>query len=258
MKPPLQKIGIAGCPGRRRSIAAALIGLLALGLGGGVLVSLCHATSDEPSVCFGSTAAGALENGWLLPIAGENFRAYSDLGWGLGRVYVHSAVHALVLDAYARLAESLPDRVFVYGETGLARGGKFSPHHTHQNGLSVDFMVPVLDAQSKPVTLPTRATNRFGYDLNFDRFGKGTGLSIDFDAIAAHLLALKQVASTRQLTIGRVIFAPDLLPHLQRTLTWAQIADLPFQRRSSWVRHDDHYHVDFNVSCRALGDAAQP
>jgi penicillin-insensitive murein endopeptidase len=170
----------------------------------------------------------------------------------LGRTYLHSAVHAVVLDAYGSLVASLPSRVFVYGETGFVRGGEFSPHRTHQNGLSVDFMVPIIDSDGQPAELPTTIANRYGYDIDFDRHGKADDLSIDFDAMAAHLLALAESAQARKVPIARVIFAPDLQPHLRRTALWARIRDLPFSSRPSWVRHDDHYHVDFAAPCQPL------
>ena len=100
--------------------------------------------AQERSTCFGSTADGSLENGWKLPSSGPNFEAYSSLGSLLGRTYVHSDVHDVVLTAYTALEEAAPDKVFVYGETGKKSGGEFDPHKTHRNGLSVDFMVPVI------------------------------------------------------------------------------------------------------------------
>lgn len=234
--------------GRKRAVGA--LGLVAIATLS--FISLCHATSDEPSVCFGSPKSGALRNGWLVPRTGTNFRAYSDAGWGLGRTYVHSSVHAIVLEAYAALAVSLPGRRFVYGETGFVCGGTFSPHRTHQNGLSVDFMVPVVDADGGPGELPTSAANKFGYDMEFDRDGKSGTLTIDFEALAAHLQALKLAAKAHSVPVERVIFAPDLQKHLHRTAAWPQIRDLPFSQRPSWVRHDDHYHVDFGVTCEPM------
>ncbi|MHA4867824.1 hypothetical protein ACXZ1M_08995 [Duganella sp. PWIR1] len=77
------------------------------------------------STCHGTVARGRLEQGVQLPQQGANFAAYSTVGVQLGRTYVHSAVHAVILDAYRALLQSAPGKTFVYGETGLAAGG---PH----------------------------------------------------------------------------------------------------------------------------------
>ena len=76
----------------------------------------------------------------------------------------------------AALARALPGTVHVYGETGKREGGPFPPHRTHRNGTSVDFMVPVRDADGDSVPLPTWPWNRFGYDLEFTLDGR-----LDFD-----------------------------------------------------------------------------
>ncbi len=222
---------------------------------GGLVVSYCHAETDAPSTCFGSTKAGALQNGWRLPASGKNFAAYSLMGWGLGRTYLHSTVHAVVLDAYASLHQKSPDLQFLYGETGLVRGGHFPPHRTHQNGLSVDFMMPVLTVDGQPATLPSSPTNKFGYGVDFDASGKNPDFAIDFDALAMHLAELRTAAAKHKVGIARVILAPDLQPHLRKTASWPAISGLSFSKRKSWVRHDDHYHVDFKVKCEPLSQA---
>ena len=150
--------------------------------------------SDRPSTSQGTPASGTLRYGKRLPTSGANFRAYSRLGALLGRNSLHSTARDIVLQAYSVLADSAPEWIFVYGETGWPSGGPFPPHRTHQNGLSVDFMVPVRDRSGSAVPLPTRPWTRFGYDLSFDSAGRSGQLTIDFEAIAAHLTALDAVA----------------------------------------------------------------
>ncbi len=217
------------------------------------LFAVAHpALSDEPSTCYGTTSAGRLENGWKLPPSGPNFSSYSDAGSFLGRTYVHSTVHAVVLDAYAALNESRPDTVFVYGETGFRNGGEFSPHRTHRNGLSVDFMVPVLDAHGQSVALPTSALNKWGYGLEFDADGRLDELQIDFEAIAEHIYHLREASLRHRVDIWRVILDPQLQPFLKKSDHWEYLEDsVQFSQRRSWVRHDDHYHVDFDIPCDA-------
>jgi penicillin-insensitive murein DD-endopeptidase len=206
----------------------------------------------EESVCYGTTAKGRLERGAQLPSSGPNFSSYSTVGSLAGRTYVHSRVLNVVLAAYKSLESSTPGKVFVYGETGWKSGGRIRPHKTHQNGLSVDFMVPVLkDGRSVP--LPTSPLNKFGYDLEFDDSGRFDDYSIDFDAIAKHLLELSTAASIEGIKINRVIFEVPLQEHLFATSQGAQLKSLmTFSTKQAWVKHDEHYHVDFELPCKAF------
>lgn len=212
---------------------------------------LLASSAAAASVCYGTTGNGSLENACKLPERGENFRTYSDIGSMLGRTYVHCKVAGVVSGAYQRLQRKMADKHFVYGETGWPSGGRLRPHKTHQNGLSVDFMVPVLDEEGHSVPLPTHALNKYGYDIDFDQTGRNGNLRIDFEAMAAHLLALSQAADEAGIGIWRVIFDPKLQPKLRQTAAWPELKKrLKFSERRSWVRHDEHYHVDFDIPCR--------
>lgn len=203
------------------------------------------------STCYGTVAHGRLEQGVQLPQKGANFAAYSSLGTALGRTYVHSAVSEVVLDAYRALEQAAPQKRFVYGETGLAKGGSMKPHKTHQAGLSVDFMVPVLNAAGASVPPPTSVTNKFGYGIEFDGAGRYAQLRIDYEAMAEHLYQLSQAAERHKVGVTRVIFDPVLTKKLLGTSRGAYIRQhLPFMKQRPWIRHDEHYHIDFAVACR--------
>jgi len=210
-------------------------------------------TRDE-STCYGSTSAGALQNGCRLPRSGGNFSAYSRLGVALGRTWVHCAVQDVVLAAYASLKEKRPGAVYVYGETGLRSGGSFTPHKTHQNGLSVDFMVPVKNRAGESVPLPTWPTNKFGYGVEFDANGEYGDPAIDLEVMALHIEAVSQAAEAAGVGIWRVIFDPQLQTRLREAEAWPRIAHLQFSKKRSWVRHDEHYHIDFEMPCRPLAE----
>lgn len=202
--------------------------------------------SKEASQSVGATNDGYLINGKRLPAKGDNFVAYSYLGTLLGRNCAHSRVRTIVLETYGELRQRLPDKTFVYGETGWCGGGRIRPHRTHRNGLSVDFMVPVLDAESRSVPLPTSVLNRFGYSHEFDNSGKIDGYGIDFGAMAAQLFYLREVAGRHSAEIEVVIFDPNLQPMLFQTEYGQRIkATMRFSTKPAWVRHDEHYHVDF-------------
>lgn len=202
------------------------------------------------SRCYGTPANGRIEHAVRLPSAGRNFRAYSNLGVSLGRTHVHSRVAEAVTGAYAALASSSPEKTFLYGETGFAKGGPFKPHRTHQNGLSVDFMVPVIDAKGRSVPLPGNATNRYGYDIEFDADARYRDLKIDFEALGEHLHALDQAGRRSGARIDRVIFEPAYLPKLFATRRGPYLQRrIEFTRGKVWWRHDEHYHVDFVAEC---------
>jgi penicillin-insensitive murein endopeptidase len=214
-----------------------------------VLPSLGEAPESK-STCYGTPERGRLEGGVALPLDGPNFRAYSRLGSAAGRTYVHAAVRDVVIETYAHLAISNPEIVWVYGETGLRGGGRFAPHRTHQNGTAVDFLVPVRDRDGKPALLPTNVLNKYGYDIEFDERGKTGELAIDFPAVCAHLLQLQEVAGRSGVPIRRVIFAPEFVAALRGTRECDLVrAELPWFKKRPWVRHDEHYHVDFAVRC---------
>ncbi len=218
------------------------------------LVTLAGSQGLSASTCFGTTSNGALADGCKLPSNGPNFSAYTALGSLLGRTWVHCTVAQVVSDAFGALAVSNPNWRFVYGESGAAEGGQFDPHKTHQNGLSVDFMVPVVNKSGKSLPLPTGITNKYGYSIEFDSIGRVDDLTIDFAALAAHIAAIRKAAEANGIGIWRVIFDPKLQPFLHSTPSWPQLQDIQFSTRPSWVRHDEHYHVDFEILCKPISD----
>ncbi len=230
-------------PKQSREISIAIVSTLAT-----LLLSSSLALAQ--SKCFGTPENGRLENGVSLPATGKNFEVYYWLGHFIGRAYVHEDVHKVTVKAFEDLAEFNAELKFVYGETGWKNGGSFKPHKTHRNGTSVDFMVPVRNEYGKSVPLPCSLFNKFCYNIEFDSSGKYNGYKIDFDAIHAHLERL--LARTKQAGIGirRIIFDPDLTKHLKESEAWTKTPlTVEFSPHKPWVRHDEHYHIDFDVPC---------
>lgn len=230
-------------------IPPASASLLALSL----LAAPIGVSSADPgtSVCRGTPSKGRVEGACPLPPHGPNFVAYSPLGVWLLRTWTHCTVRAIVEDAYGALAVSHPRRVWVYGEAGLPAGGRFWPHRTHQNGLSVDFMSPLSD-RNGPRPLPLGLAAGFGYGVELDREGRlGAArlgaARLDAAAVGDHLLALQAAAQAHGARIAKVILDPALRRQVQRARPATRA--LPFTRKRVWVRHDDHYHVDFALPC---------
>lgn len=204
---------------------------------------VADAAGALPSACHGATNGGWVRGATRPPIRGGNFRTYCLLCVLALRTYGHAPAVDAMLDGYAELARTRPRTTYVYGEIGHPWGRRFPPHRTHRNGLSFDFMVPLTEG-----TLPTTWRNRFGYDAAYGSDGRGDGGRIDFAALADHLVALDRAARERSGSIALVVLAPDLQDAVRAAANGA-LDDMRFNRRPSWVRHDDHYHVDFAFAC---------
>lgn len=214
-------------------------------------VIACQADSTH-SQCYGTTSNGALEGGSQLPLSGNNFIAYGEADILRHRVFVHTAVKRILQNSLDILQTTAPDKRFMYAETGFENGGSFPPHKTHQNGLSVDLMVPVT-MDGKSAYLPTDQENRYGYDIEFDHHGQYQVYQLDFDALSAWLRALHQSALAQGYDVWRVFFAPDLQQQLFDSEHGQYLKQhLKFNQHQSWVRHDEHIHIDFEIPCLPL------
>ncbi|HLT31333.1 MAG TPA: penicillin-insensitive murein endopeptidase [Myxococcaceae bacterium] len=238
---------------QRRLRLTALAGGVGLLVVLGSLNSLADPGSEPPkartavAISYGSGGCGRLEGGVKLPCEGTNYEAFSALACRLGRTWLHPLVAATVIDAYATLEQGAPGRRWQYGDLGLKEGGRLRPHRTHQSGIAADFFVPVVDAEKRPTKVLIRAHQKFGYALEFDAAGKlpDADLEIDFGAIAAHLLALEEAGRVHGVEVERVIITPDFHRALLAAEPKLEAMRGRFMKKEAWVRHDEHYHVDF-------------
>lgn len=191
--------------------------------------------------CQGGTAPTR-----AMPVAGTNFGSYCMPCIAALRTFAREPVIETITATYKALAVSHPQTRHLYGEIGFPNGGKFRPHRTHREGLSVDLMVPLTDGR----VIATSVTNRFGYDAEFDFTGKGKDGQIDFDVLASLIVTADQQARKRGGKVRRVFFAPDLQPLLFASDP-VGLRSVTFNKHQSWVRHDDHIHIDFEFPCPA-------
>lgn len=198
-----------------------------------------QSAGSGPAQCFGTAANGHVSG--ARQIKPSPARVYCWACQQALRTFAHAPVAQAVEAAYNDMAEHFPETDWVLGEVGWPWGGRIAPHKTHRNGTSVDFMVPLENGKS----FPSSAWNRFGYDLAFDAKGQGDAGQINFEAVGAHLMALEARSRENGGRIRRVILAPDLQDNLPAGLR----RKFAFNAAPSWVRHDDHYHVDFDYSC---------
>lgn len=228
----------------RRSAIKLGLGMLTFGL------SVRSSATENDALSFGSGSCGKLQGGTPLPCLGPNFASFAKTACTVGRNHLHPLVRDTVVDAYRALASSHPKRTWQYGEMGNQKGGKLWPHKTHQNGLAADFFVPVVDREGAPAQVPISVLHELGYGLEFRKDGTLDDLRIDWRAIGAHLLALEAAGIPHHVSIERIILTPDF----HRTL-FAQVPALLrlaplFMKREAWIRHDEHYHVDFAIPQR--------
>lgn len=203
--------------------------------------------APDQALSLGGGGCGRLQGGVSLPCRGENFRAHTSKACSLGRNYLHPLVQQTVLGAFASLKPSGSTRVWQYGETGKSEGGPLWPHKTHQNGLSADFFMPVTNKRGEADQVPISAFSKFGYGLEFDKNGKLDDLQVDWRAVGRHLLALAAVGKPLGVRMERIIVTPDFHQALFReNPALRRLAPL-FMRKEAWVRHDEHYHVDFEI-----------
>ncbi|MFT7120840.1 MAG: penicillin-insensitive murein endopeptidase [Neolewinella sp.] len=207
-------------------------------------------TNEGTSKITGSVGGGTIENAWLLPWSGDNFRYYSPVSYFLlDRGYVHDKVYASVVGAYKQLETVTPGQKYRIMEAARKSGGRMWPHRTHQVGMSVDFMVP-----KKKNGQQHRWLDRLGawhYALSFDKSGNWSdNVSIDFETMAKHILALDDAARKNGLMIQKVILKINLKDDFFATESGRKVKSRGIYFARSLPKtvddlHDDHYHVDF-------------
>lgn len=199
----------------------------------------------------GTVSNGELINGKLVPFSGNNFN-YFDTSSYLGeRAFLNDKVLATVIETYDSLAARHPDRMFTIMECSNKHGGKITPHRTHQNGLSIDFMVPIKKNGAACYELDQKGASH--YLLSFDdegRYVDDPELQIDFDLTGEHIVLLQTIAEKNGLQIEKVILKMELKDELYESEYGDEI-----QKKGIYVTrnlsplinslHDDHYHIDF-------------
>jgi penicillin-insensitive murein DD-endopeptidase len=209
--------------------------------------------NDLPSKSLGTVSKGTLENGKLIPFKGENFRYFDTLSYISGRAFLNENVKQTVLETYKDLERQLPERRFFVMESSNKNGGELFPHRSHQNGLSIDFMMPLIKGNKEYYGLDTIGKDH--YWLEFDnngKYSKDKSVSIDFDLVARHILLLDKYARDHKLKIAKVIIKTELKGKLFATSNGQKLKGSGIYIVNSLTPlinslHDDHYHIDFEI-----------
>ena len=202
------------------------------------------------SVSRGSVSDGSMEHGKLIPYYGSNYSYFDTTSYFSGRAFLHEDVLDITLKAYKQL-ESESDRVYRIMECANKKGGKLFPHQTHQNGTSIDFMMPLIKDHKPYYKLDETGVNH--YWLTFDADGKYSedkSVEIDFEAVAQHILLLNAAANKKGWEVKKVIIKIELKDELYATPSGKKLKAKGIyvvQGLSKMVNalHDEHYHIDF-------------
>lgn len=143
---------------------------------------LVHEGDENPSISIGTVSNGNLKNGKLFPFSGSNFKYFDTLSYLNGRAFVNDKLKLTVLNSYKKLETEIPGHQFCIMECSNEEGGEIYPHRTHQNGLSIDFMSPLMQNGKPYYKLDSLGGSH--YLLEFDDQGKYSAdqsISIDFE-----------------------------------------------------------------------------
>lgn len=206
--------------------------------------------NDSSSISTGSYGNGKLINGKLIPFNGRNFAYFSDASYLSGRAFLNDKVLKILLESYVEMESLYPGKKFYVMESSYKNGGEFFPHRTHQNGLSIDLMTPMLKNGKEYTGLDSMGIPH--YWISFDENGiysKDKSVSINFNLVAHHILILDKIARKHDYKVNRVHFQNTLHDELYKTeygkeLRKKGIALTALSKLIS-EQHDDHYHVDF-------------
>ncbi len=194
---------------------------------------------------------GSLINGALFPFRGVNFQYFDTISYLNGRAFLNSKVKSIILNTYKEFETLESDRFFYIMECSNQHGGQMKPHRTHQNGLSVDFMMPLKKNKIPFYELDLIGVNH--YLLSFDNYGrysKDPDVVIDFDLVAKHILLLNQNAKKKGFKISKVIIKIELKDELYNSKYGQELKESGIyivKALSPLINslHDDHYHIDF-------------
>jgi penicillin-insensitive murein endopeptidase len=232
-------------------LASVLTYYLALGI---CAIPELRYVNQGKSTIHGSVRNGSLQNSWLVPFRGKNYRYFSALSYfGANNAYTSDAACKTILDAYKACEQSCPGIQFQLMECSDRYGGRDAVHRTHQNGTSADFMIPKKQGNTQSELLDH--IGFLHYLLDFDKAGKNiifTSVSLDFETAARHLLALDDAANAHGLRIKKVLLRTECHDAFFSTLPGKELTRRNVRfvtQMEGFVNrvHDDHYHVDFEV-----------
>jgi penicillin-insensitive murein endopeptidase len=206
--------------------------------------------NEGESKALGTEGNGSLENAWLMPYSGDNYRYFSPLSYYvLHNAFIHHKLHNTLIEAFETCEINCPERKFRVMECANKHGGKMLIHRTHQTGLSVDLMTPMMK-KGKPYTL-TDHLGVWHYLLDYGNSGKWTkNIEVDFETLGRLILAIDDSAKKNGLKLSKVILKTDLKDEFYASESGKQVKARGIYLAMVLPKmvnnlHDDHIHLDF-------------
>lgn len=194
---------------------------------------------------------GSLQNGTLLPIAGEAFVRMNaaETSWGTGMIV------SLLTRATAYYAKTYsPGLKFYIGSLAQQNGGPYGPHKSHQNGLDADVLFVGQTSYESVLDSEGKVTAKFDPQKNWD-----------FWRLLVHQRLLEKGQPTS--AVYMILVAPPIKEYLCQ---WAKTKNLLtdplnkelLRRLRPTVGHDTHFHIRLKCSpyyleCYQPGDFAK-
>ncbi|MCR6637865.1 MAG: penicillin-insensitive murein endopeptidase [Sporocytophaga sp.] len=206
-----------------------------------------------PSTSTGTVSGGALINGKLFPFQGANYQYFDTSSYINNRAFLNDKIRTAVISSYKQLEKEIPDRKFFIMECSNKNGGKIFPHRTHQNGLSIDFMMPLIKGNKAFYDLDTIGAGHYWLDFdNEGKYSEDKSISIDFDLVARQILSLETQARNNGYKIQKVIIKTEYKNLIFATPYGKKLKQSNIYFVNSLTSlinslHDDHFHIDFEI-----------
>jgi len=205
----------------------------------------------KPSHVIGTVSKGKLNHGKLFPFYGDNFSYFDSRSYLNHRAFTSDAVLSTILASYQDMKSIADKRHFYLMELSNKEGGQIYPHRTHQNGLSADFMMPMLKDNAPYIGLDTLGIDHYWLKFNNKgEYSEDKSVKVDFELIAKHILNLEKNARKNGLKISKVIIKIEFKDELFSSAAGQRLKNSGIyvvQNLSKLINdiHDDHYHIDF-------------
>jgi len=209
-----------------------------------------NSTDKKSSTSHGKVSDGSLDHGRLVPYYGDNYSYFDATSYFSGRAFLHEDVLNIALRTYKEL-EKRSDRFYRIMECSNKNGGRMLPHRTHQNGTSIDFMMPLVKKGNPYYSLDTTGVSHYWLSFNDNgEYSEDKSVSIDFETVAQHILLLNEEANKMGWKVKKVIIKIELKDELYATPSGKKIKEKGIyvvQGLSKMINalHDEHYHIDF-------------
>lgn len=210
-----------------------------------------HPNSNLSSASFGTTDKGSMTNGKLLPFQVGCLTYFDTSSYLAGRAYINDQLLLTTKAVADTLSSWYPERNFCIMETGFEKGGPLPPHRTHQNGLSMDVMIPLKKGDQPFYDLDGLGAPHYG--LEFDNRGQlrsNTEVVVDFETLGGLIYAFQLCAKNQNMCIAKVLLKTEFKALLFNTVYGKKLLKEEVYFAQSLTPminslHDDHVHLDF-------------